>query len=77
MCALNWSYVQSEFAGKQDEDKEKHLSRTHNWMDTHAFLESVKVQMFCLMLANDVRLQFESLRLISVVWNGLQTQFRQ
>ena len=46
-------------------------------MDTHAFVEGVKVQRFCLTLVGGARLQYESLRPIFLYWNGLQTQFRQ
>ena len=46
-------------------------------MDTHAFPEGVKVQHFCLTLAGEARLWYESLRPINVDWLGLQNQFRQ
>ena len=46
-------------------------------MNTHAFLEGVKVQRFCLTLVEEARLWYESLRPIALDWNGLQTQFRQ
>ena len=42
-------------------------------MDTHAFPEGVKVQIFCLTLVGEARLWYESL----LDWNGLQTQFRR
>ena len=35
---LNWSH-----AGKPEVDVEAHLLRTNNWMDTHKFLDQVKV----------------------------------
>ena len=34
--------------------------RTNDWMDTHAFLEGVKVQHFCLTLVGEARLWYES-----------------
>ena len=46
-------------------------------MDTHAFLEDVKVQCFFLTLVEEVRLWYESLRPINVDCLGLQNQFRQ
>ena len=46
-------------------------------METHAFLDAVKVQRFCLTLVGEARLWHESLRTITVDWNGLQDQFRQ
>ena len=46
-------------------------------MDTHAFLQGVKVQRFCLTLVGEARLWYESLRHIVLDWNSLQTQFRQ
>ena len=46
-------------------------------MDTHAFLEGVKVLQFCLILVGEVRLWYESFRPIALDWNGLQNQFRQ
>ena len=44
MPQLNWSCFKPQFTGKPDEDVEAHLLRTSDWMDTHAFSESVKVQ---------------------------------
>ena len=46
-------------------------------MDTHALQEGVKVQRFCVILVEEARLSYESLRPIAVDWNGLQAQFRQ
>ena len=46
-------------------------------MDTHKFLEQVKVQIFCLTLAGEARLWYQSLRPINVDWVGLQNIFRQ
>ena len=74
---LNWSLFKPEFAGKPDEDAETHLLRTNNWMDTHTFPEGVKVQRFWLTLVGEAGIWYESLRLISLDWNGLHTQFRQ
>ena len=42
-----------------------------------AYPEGVKVQRFCLTLAGEATLWYESLRPITLDWNGLQTQFRQ
>ena len=50
---------------------------TNDYMDTHAFPEGVKVQRFCLTLAEEARLWYESLRPIALDWDGLQNQFRQ
>ena len=49
----------------------------NDWMDTHQFQESVKVQCFCLTLVGEARLWYESIRAINVDWIGLQNQFRQ
>ena len=76
MPQLNWSHFKPEFSGKP-EDAEAHLLRTNDWMDTHAFPEGVKVQWFCLTLAGEARLWYESLRPINVDWLGLPNQFRQ
>ena len=46
-------------------------------MGTHAFQEGVKVQRFCLILAGEGRLWYESLIPVTVDWDGLQAQFRQ
>ena len=46
MPQLNWSHFKPAFAGKPDEDAEAHLLRTNDWMDMHAFQESVKSPMF-------------------------------
>ena len=77
MPQLNWSHFKPEFVGKPDEYEGAHPLRTNYWMDTHAFLEGVKVQRFCLTLVGEARLRYESLRPIVLDWNGLQTQFRQ
>ena len=77
LLQLNWSHFKPEFAGKLDEDAEAHLLRLNDWMDTHAFQEGVKVQMFCIILVVEARLWYELLRSIAVDWNSLQAQFRQ
>ena len=41
---LNWSYFKPEFSGKPDEDAEAHLLCTNNWMNSHHFIDGVKVQ---------------------------------
>ena len=75
MPQLKWSHFKPEFTGKPDNDAEAHLLRTNDWMDTHAYAEGVKVQQFCLILVEEARLWYESLRPINLVWNGLQNQF--
>ena len=45
-ATINWSHFKPEFAGKTEEDVEAHLLRTNDWMDTHDFLDHVKVQRF-------------------------------
>ena len=47
------------------------------WIDTHAFLECVKFQQFCLTSVGEAVLWYESLGLINVDWLHLQNQFRQ
>ena len=49
----------------------------NDWMDTHKFLDQVKIQRFCLTLIGEARLWYESLRPINVKWIGLQNLFRQ
>ena len=73
---LNWSQFKPECAGRLDEDAEAHL-RTNDWMDTHKFLEHVKVQRFCLTLVGEARLWYKSLRVTNVDWLGSQSIFRQ
>ena len=53
---LNWSHFKPKFAGKPGEDMERHLLRTNDWMDTHAFPECIKVKCFCLTLVGEARL---------------------
>ena len=74
---LNWSHFKPKYSGKLDKGVEAHLLRTNDWMDTHEFPNQVKVQRFCLTLAGEARLWYESLRLINVDWEGLQNIFRQ
>ena len=49
----------------------------NNWMDTHDFLDNVKVQRFCLTLIGEARLWYKSLRPINTEWDDLQCMFRQ
>ena len=74
---LNCSHFKLEFAGKPDEDAEVYLLMTNNWMDTHVFPEGIKVQRFYATLVGEARLWYESLRPITLDWNGLRRQFRQ
>ena len=74
---LNWSHFKPEFSGKPDEDAEAHLLCTNDWMNTHHFVEGVKVQRFCLTLLGEARLWYHSLEPINVDWQRLQNLFRQ
>ena len=65
---LNWSYFKPEFSGKPEEDAEAHLLWTSNWMNTHQFLEGIKVNRFCLTLTGETRLWYESLQPINIDW---------
>ena len=53
---LNWSNFKPEFSGKPDDDAEAHLLHANVWMNTHHFIEDVKVQRFCLPLLGEARL---------------------
>ena len=53
---LNWSYFKPEFSRKPDEDAEAHLLYTNDGMNAHHFVESVKVQRFCLTLLGEAKL---------------------
>ena len=77
MPQLNWSHFKPEFADKPDEEAEAYLLRTNDWIDIHAFSEGVKVQRFCLTLAGEARLWYESLRPITLDLNSLPNQLRQ
>ena len=46
-------------------------------MNTHHFIEGVKVQRFCLTLLGEARLQYHSLEPINVNWQDLQNLFRK
>ena len=74
---LNWSHFKLKYSRKPDDDAEAHLLRTNDWMDTHAFLDHVKVQQFSLTLTGEARLWYELLRLLNADWVGLQNIFRQ
>ena len=76
---LNWSHFKPKFVGKPEEDTEAHLLRTNDWMDTHDFLDHIKVQRFCSTLVGEARsrLWYESLRPINAEWDSLQQIFRQ
>ena len=51
MPPLKWSHFKTEYSGKPDKDAEAHLLRTNDWMDTHRFLDHIKLQRFCLNLS--------------------------
>ena len=74
---LNWSQFQPEFSGKSDEDAEALLLNSNDWMNAHHFVDSVKVQRFCLTLLGEAGLWFKSLEPINVDWPELQNLFRQ
>ena len=74
---LNWSHFKPKFAGKPEEDAEAHSLWMNDWMDTHDFLDNVKVQRFCLTLIGEARQWFELLRPINAEWDDLQNIFRQ
>ena len=46
-------------------------------METHNFLETTKVQRFCLTLTSEARLWYDTLRPIEVDLTGLQEHFKQ
>ena len=74
---LNWSNFKPKFSGKPDEDAEAHLLHSNDWMNTHHFVDGVKVQRFSLTLLGEVRLWYPSLEPINVGWPELQNLFRQ
>ena len=73
---MNWSHFKPEFSGKPDEDAEAHLLRANDWMNTHDFPETVKVQRFCLTLAGEARNWYATLEPVAMKWPELQTMFR-
>ena len=74
---LSWSHFKPEFSGKPEEDAEAHLLCTKDWMNTHHFVENIKVQRFCLKLLGEARLWFGSLQVDNLDWPELQNLFRQ
>ena len=72
---INWSHFKPEFSGKSEEDAEAHFFLTNNWMNTHHFLEDIKVRRFCLTLVGEDRQWYQSLEPINVYWHGLQNLF--
>ena len=74
---LNWSNFKPEYSGKLDEDAEVHLLCSNDWMNTHHFVDGVKVQRFSLTSLGEVRLLYHSLDPINVDWPELQILFRQ
>ena len=72
---LNWSYFKPEFSGKPEEDAEAHLLRTNDWMEAHNFQDKQKVRRFCLALAGEARLWYETLGIAQLNWDALQDHF--
>ena len=66
-----------EFSGKPDEDAEAYQLHSYDWINAHCFVDSVKVQRFCLTLLGEVRLWYHSSEPINVHWPKLQNLFRQ
>ena len=54
-----------------------HLLHSNDWMNTHHFVDGVKVQRFSLTLLGEVRLWHHSLEPINTDWPELQNLFRQ
>ena len=74
---MNWSHFRSEFAGRPEEGAEAHLLHINDWMNIHNIPAELKVGRFCLTLAGEARLWYESLQPIANDWPALQDQFRQ
>ena len=74
---LNWSYFKPEFSGKPEEDAEKHLFRTNDWMEMHNFPDDQKVRRFCLTLMGEARLWYETLGAAQLDWQTLRDSFHQ
>ena len=74
---MNWSHFKPEYSGKLEENVEAHLLRTNDWMTTHDFPGSVKVQRSCLTMTGEARLWYASLEPIVMTWQELQNQFRR
>ena len=69
---MNWLHFKPEFSGKPEEDVEVHLFRTNDWMTTHDFPETVKVQRFCLTLVGEARNWSATLEPLVMTWPELQ-----
>ena len=74
---LNWSKLKPEFSGKPEEDAEAHLLCSNDWINTHHFIDGIRIQRFCLTLLGEARLWYHSLEPINVDWPELQNLFRQ
>ena len=72
----NWIGKKPEFSGKPKEDAESHFLSTRDWMEAHNFPNEVKVRQFCLTLAGEARLWYESLAPLDNDWPALQNKFR-
>ena len=77
MVHLNWSNFKLELSGKPDEDAEVHLLHSNDWMNTHHFIDGVKVQRFSLRLLGEAKLSYHSLEPVNVDWPKLQNLFWQ
>ena len=76
MIYQNWIGKKSIFSGKPEENAETHLLSTIDWMEAHNFPEVDKVRHFCLTLAGEARLWYESLAPLDDDWPTLQNKFR-
>ena len=72
---LNWSYFKPEFSEKLEEDAEAHLLWTNDWMEAHNFQDDQKARRFCLTLAGEARLWYETLGTAQLDWDALRDHF--
>ena len=68
---FNWSHFKpEEFLGKPEEDAEAHLLRPNDWMKAHNFQDNQRVRRFCLTLAGEARLWYETLGTAQLDWDA-------
>ena len=63
------------FSARPDEGAESHFLQGSDWADSKGIVEEGKCARFCLTLAGDVSLWYESTTLVGSYWDNLQRLF--
>ena len=72
---LNCLILSQNFQENQRKMQRPHFLRTDDWMEAHNSTANQKVRRFCLTLAGEARLWYETLGAAQLDWETLQDHF--